>query len=229
MARVKLSAILSEISGSVGAATFQKNQCGTILRNKPVPRTFFTQESYYSKLFVQLAQQAWAALSSSEQESWNSFLNYNPSFQRKNSNILLSGFNLFLRYNLLRQRIGQSILSSFTYSPLLAVDLTPTIGYAGGVLYLNFTTAFRNDVSVILFKISPVLKNPGPSYRTKLKVLPISSFTPPGVLQYNIMSTYYDKFGVLPLAGESVLCGVTLISAVAPIVNKEMYFPVTVT
>lgn len=228
MARVKFSAVISEVRGSVGSGTFQNFKGGTILRNKPIPKQTWTLDNYYSRLFTQLAQQAWAGLTADEQANWNSFLDFAPAYQKNNKYVQLSGFNLFLKYNILRQHCGFAILTTFDYESLASLNLVPSIYLDTGVLYVNFNQVFSSDTSFILFKLSPVLKTPNASKRSRLRKIPLGSFTPPGVDTFNITSYYFDRYGVVPADGDKLLCGITFMSAVAPIVEKEVYFNVEI-
>lgn len=228
MARVKFSAVIAEVRGSVGSGTFQGYRGGALLRNKPIPKKTWTLDGYYSRLFTQLAQQAWAGLSSDQQQQWNSFLDFAPSYTRHNKQVLLSGFNLFLKYNILRQHCGFSILTTFDYESLASLNLVPSLYLDTGVLYVSFNQVFSNDTSFVLFKLSPVLKTANANKRSRLRKIPLGSFTPPGQSVFNLTSYYYDRFGVVPSDGDNILCGVTFMSAVAPIIEKEVYFNLTV-
>jgi len=70
MALVKYSALLERLSGKVGAAIFQENQAGPILRAfcPPVRRNTIRQQK--PRLVASVTQQGWQQLSVSQRDTW---------------------------------------------------------------------------------------------------------------------------------------------------------------
>lgn len=229
MARVKFSSIISDISGSVGTATFQKGHGGNIIRNKPYPTKIDSSYQYYSKLFMLQAQAAWYGLSSDEQSLWNSFLSYVPAYQRKNGLLLLNGYNLFVKYNMLHQHSGLGLFTTFTFTPLNMIDITPTVTNSGGLLYVDVVDDVNITNNFIVLKISAPLKVNSLAYKRKVRLMHIGGFGPTYYNHWNITSEYYTRFGLTPAVGDKLLVAITLCSSVSPIIVKEQYFQVTVT
>lgn len=223
MARVKFSALLSEVNGSVGAGCFQKYRGGSSLRNKPFPLGSLSQRQTTARVYVKQVQAAWAALTLAEQAEWGNFLSFNPCYQRHNSKVIVSGYCLFLKYNLLRLHAGLDILSSFTYTPLVYLPTEFSIVRAGAVFTVGFQEDFYDDVSYILLKLSPVKNNPTFSFKSRLRVIQLPYTGPAGQSQWDITDTYSDIFGYVPDSDDIMLASVLFFSAVAPIMGKEEF------
>lgn len=229
MARVKFSAIISDISGSVGAGTFQRYRGGSVLRNKPLPLNVRSGRQSASRNYVKQVQQAWADLTLDQQAEWASFVTFTPTFQKHNGNVIVTGYALFLKYNLIRLHAGLDLTSSFTYTPL---DYLPTnfiLDITGAVFSVGFDEDFYDDVSYILLKLSPVKPNPTFSYRSRLRVIALPYTGPVGQSSWDITSTYTDIFGYIPEVGDQLLASVIFFSSVAPIIGKEEFSIKTVT
>jgi hypothetical protein len=124
MARVKYSPFINAISGSVGNATFQNSQGGSIVRNKPVCTTRNSEYQTAVRAAMLQAEYGWRALTLAQQTQYNNYTKYSPDYQKKNPKSLLSGYSLFVKYNTLRILQGLAILTDIVYSE---IDYYPQI------------------------------------------------------------------------------------------------------
>lgn len=229
MARVKYSVLLSDVSGSVGRATFQKYAGGSTLRNKPIPRKQNTTFQAEARNYVSQVQTSWAGLTSDQQASWSSFTGFVSTFQKNNQKVLLSGFALFLKYNLIRLHAGLAILTSFSYTPLAVLPTSIGIVVSGGAMSISFDEDFIVATSFILVKFSPVKSNPTLTFKNRLRVIPLPVTYPSGQSEWDITSAYSERFGLIPSPGDKILGSVTFFSTVAPIIYKEDIQIITIT
>lgn len=227
MARVKFSAIISRVSGSVGQGCFQAYKGGNTLRNKPLPIKSPTEFQTLSRTYVRQVQIAWAALSENEQKQWNSFLSFVPAFQKKEQTVLLSGYQLFLKYNLIRLHAGFDILSTFNYSSLDDNTLSFDLGIDSGQLAIKFDEGFDSDYNNFLVKISPPFTTPSIAKQNRLRVIDHVHYFSGDYKNYVLKTGYERVFGTQPSVGQFVLVSITYFSTVNPIFYKERFYPFT--
>lgn len=102
MARIKYGALVTEIAGSIGGTTFQRNAYGFTIKNKPnvvIPNTNIQQ---VRKLGMRTVTTSWGELTQSERDAWDTYAELFPIPARLNTSSDLNGFNYFLKYHLLR-------------------------------------------------------------------------------------------------------------------------------
>ena len=101
MARIKFSAIVESIRGSIGGTTFQSNAYGFTVKSKPNVTQPNSLKQQQRKIAMQSVSRSWRALTSTERLSWEVYAStfVVPSKLNKDSN--LNGYNYFLKYNLL--------------------------------------------------------------------------------------------------------------------------------
>jgi hypothetical protein len=229
MARIKFSALISSIKGSVGSGTFQGYVGGYMLRSKPLPLRNPTADQLTARKYVAQVQSAWSALTEDERSQWSSFRSFVPSFQRKSKNVELTGFNLFLKYNLIRLHAGFEILTSFSFTSLDAKSFTPRFIVDGPQVNLVLGATIDDDEDWILFKVTPVFATASFSKKSKLRVLPVEPIQSVASETFQIDDWYEGKFGYAPDTGDQVVMEITRFSTVAPIIESPILYTNVVT
>lgn len=112
MARVTYGALITELAGSIGGITFQKNSSGNVARlksNLPVNATGLQQDQQ-----IKLSQimPAWSALSVAQKTGWNNFALAHPHVNQWNETKQLNGFQWFASCNINLLLTGQAMISS---------------------------------------------------------------------------------------------------------------------
>ena len=128
MARFKYGSLVSEISGSVGSATFQKSSYGNTLRNKPRPRRTNSPSQLEVRQIMMQVHNAWSNLTTAQRTQWAQFIGFAGATIRRDRSIMQTGHSYFLKYNFLRKFTGQTILDAPLYT-LLEVG-SPTISFS---------------------------------------------------------------------------------------------------
>jgi len=121
MARVTYGSGITELAGSIGGVTYQKNASGNIakLRSNPIVNPTSRQAIYQQQMAMLVA--FWPTLSHADKDLWNDLaaahLHTTPWGESKK----LSGYQWFLSCNIIRRKLTSIILStpySWTaYSP----------------------------------------------------------------------------------------------------------------
>jgi hypothetical protein len=124
MARIKLSPLLTEVRGSVGRSTFQRSQGGVSLRLKPLPSKKYSSSLQISKIIVSQVIAAWQGLSDAQRLLWSQYAAFSPIPMKGDHSRTLSGYNHFVKYNLIRCQSGLDILEDciFLSPDMLTID-----------------------------------------------------------------------------------------------------------
>jgi hypothetical protein len=219
MARVKFGSVISEVSGSIAGVTFQKYYGGSSIRKKPLPSKSASQSQVIARNFVAQVQQSWASLTDAQRQSWSSFLSYAPAFQSNNKKVVLKGYSLFLKYNLLRLHAGFTILTAISYAPLdlIIPEWSLTLDEGTSEFYFYFDSGVDPASYGLLIKASPSRLNPSLSSLSRMRVMAVQSY---GVAYdtYRIDNAFEAIFGVLPSIGDKLLVEMTLFLISAPII-----------
>jgi len=221
MARIQYASIVSEVSGSIGTATFQKSLYGNTLRSKPNPRKSSSIAQQYCRNLMMQLHQAWAALSDDQRRQWNQFVSFSSARINRDKSVLLTGHALFLKYNFFRLLSGLTVLSDFSYISIESFPLPEGIGTDGICAEIYYDTPFDGDLIWAVVKFSAPMK-------------PSLSFTPSGLrymysnwtgISLSVLSftqSYLDAFGAYPSVGQTVHFSSTFFSMLAPILSQEI-------
>ena len=139
MARIKYAGIISEASGSVGSATFQKSLYGNTLRLKPLSHKSGTVSQLYCRALMMQCQYAWRALTPATRIQWDQFISFSGQHIKADRGVLMTGHSLFLKYNFHRLLQRLSILGTPIYLSAPAWPSMSTISYNGGASWILFT------------------------------------------------------------------------------------------
>lgn len=112
MARIKYTAIVDQIEGSIGGTTFQKNQYGFSVRRKPNMTNPNRTLQERQKPIIANATRAWRGMTSTQRDAWATFASNNPQAIHSDPNVAMSGYAVFVRLNVFRQLSGMSLYTS---------------------------------------------------------------------------------------------------------------------
>lgn len=215
MARVKLSAILNDISGSVGGSTFQRSQYGLSLRSKPSPIHMVNSSTQLIQQYIKEAQYTWRYMNESQKGAYDRFSQFHPQYSKHNKTSLLSGYNLFMKHALIKLAAGfvPTPIIQFASPPL--VISPPVISRSGSDLTMNIGV----DISVLEFVVLAKMSRP-------LEFLRFSSKSSLRVVktQYNagnviwIQDSYMAVYNRLPSIGDYIHASFTVVCDASPII-----------
>ncbi len=122
MARIQLGALITDISGSIGGFTFQKNRSGRIIRSRGGTFKSSTPKQTISQSAHTTAIARWMELSFAEKELWNLFAIANTKVDKFGNVRTLSGLNWFESINATRLCFGLSLLLA---PPIFSLPASP--------------------------------------------------------------------------------------------------------
>lgn len=225
MAKVTLSPFLTLITGSVGNATFQKGIGGLSLRTKPIPRRSVSSSQYNSRLYLRQCQQAWLSLSTSQRSLWANFAMLKNQPLKKNRNVSLSVYNLFLKYNLLRLHAGWPLLLDITMDYVIDLLVDVVLTRTVSNLIIHMETDPLAPTSFFLLKLTSISRLSNFRYDKSIRVI---SLTPPFYDIQDITDTYLSIFGILPEIGDVVYSEIILGSLDSPALSSVYSNPLIV-
>jgi len=205
MARIIFSALVSEIRGSIGGTTFQKNAYGYTIKSKPNMIKPNSRTQNFTKNWFVTGQRAWAKLSRANRTAWNTWASTFPQFAKNNLDSQLSGFQVFSRNVYYRQLNNLAALAVPSFSP----DPIPTLEGAfsialdgiGGLIITQPTWGTTANYFLSVFVSSPI--KPSSNFlSTKTRFM--LSRTLSTSAANDIASTFITKFGQLPLEGQKL-------------------------
>lgn len=226
MARIKYTALVESIRGTIAGTTFQRNAYGYTVKAKPNMLNPSTNLQLAQQAQMTRIAQAWRSLSDANRSTWNTYAENNPRPSRLNPDSYLSGYNLFLLYHRYNQFITNTILAS----PSLDLDDAGAIEY---ILYLDGTaltwetnpTGMTGTWGAILYLTAII-----PLGREYINYTPrfITIGTYSSAMAFDLGDKYIDLFGANPADSQWVGMKIVLVNQVTAqvIVGPEVQIQV---
>lgn len=226
MARIKYSALVQSINGSIAGTTFQNNRYGFTAKRKSAikkPNTLYQQQR--KNLLMSNAQQ-WRVLSEANRTQWFNWAEANPTPTRLNPDAYLNGYNLFMAYHNYRRLVVPSFLNSPSNTLQNAGTYAKEVFLDGGVLTLEYVAIGITGTWYILVFMTP----PIPMGQEFVKFTPrlVGSSTMSSSGSVNVTSQYQTVIGVLPALGQWIgvrtvrICNTTAQILVDPVIQIEV-------
>ncbi len=160
MARITYGVIVTEIKGSIGGVTFQKNPSGSIIRSRPtLSKSSTTKQTLsHQKLGVLLFE--WQNITQAQRDLWNDFALAWTKVNKFGETKTLTGLNWFTSCNWFRLALNQSLLADPPAHDLPQAPPTFTLDFNDATMEIEFTQAhdFVNS-PVLVWASTPTRKN----------------------------------------------------------------------
>jgi len=141
MARIKFTALVQSIQGTIAGTTFQRNAYGFTVKSKPnMVRPTRIRQNLRKKVLADYSRE-WGSLTQTQRDEWISYAASFPIPSRLNPASDLNGYNYFCRYHNLVNQGGNSILltnpgttqASFSYTAGDLILDTGQLSYEGSM------------------------------------------------------------------------------------------------
>jgi hypothetical protein len=226
MAIVKYGALVTELRGSIGGTTFQRNKYGYSAKNKSLPGNVESTPRSNVKQAIRRISQHWATLSEANRNLWISFATTYPQPVKNNPSANMSGFAVFLKFNFFWYlRAGYIVNTpSFTLSSLPSF----TVAIVKSSSFLNFvpTVSATDLLTVFIVSVSNPVKESVNFAKNRVRYMSFCYADNSGV---SIDTAYVAQFGQLPNVGDWVFVKVTPTGLNAPYFWADQYFKVQIT
>lgn len=200
MARITYGSIITEIAGSIGGVTFQRNASGFIAKRKSLRFKKNTPKQSTSVNSFQSPLQLWSSLSEDSRTLWANFAaNYEKS-NKWNVVKFLNGYNWFMSINNNLFLVNEPFLNDppIYESPLSIPDYT--VSFALDEMFLDFSPTFVHDNHYLLVYTSPLLSSISLQNRKALRLTAIIS--PGSTTSFNLSSLWPSTHSTtLPVIG----------------------------
>ena len=201
MARITYGSIVTEINGSLGGTTFQRNGYGYTAKNKAGMVRPFTEYQKYVQSVMALAVKAWKTEPQTTRDSWNTWASVNPRYAKHDLTRQLSGQACFVKWHFYR------FLSSYyiDVSPQLVIpaqpEITLTLKTNGTLFNIDITCPSTAEAWNLYFFLSRPLPASQTFLGTKARFV---LFTTDLTQTRDIATEYISRFGSLPAVGDII-------------------------
>jgi len=209
--KTKFGAIVVDGRGKSGGHVFSKNKSGSYMRTKKSPANPRSTAQLGVRSRMTSNSQGWKGLTAAQVLAWNaaakSWTKHNVFGDKHNP----SGFNLYMWLNNNLGNIGSSLL---TDPPLAAsvgafATFSATMAKGTPAVSLAFTAAIPASAKVII-RATPGIGT-GKSY-IKNQLRQIGVMTTANTTPFNALTMYTTKYGVVPVAGQTVFFTATFVT-----------------
>lgn len=210
MARVTYGSLVTELNGSVGGTTFQRNAYGFTAKNKPNMLRPWTDYQKKMQLCMSRAIHAWSTIAATERVFWNTFASSNPQYSKHNPSSILSGYAIFVKWHFYHFLSDVDIVVS-PNSPIPSVPTVILSFFWNG----SECTIYQNVIGSsgqwdLYYFLSPPLPPTVNFYGTKTRyVIKSESFTD---YIYADLS-YYNMFGQHFTTGQRIAVSFFMVDA----------------
>lgn len=221
MAKVKFSALISEMRGKLNGSVFSRNRGGAYIRNKVTPLNPQTIFQVGVRSFFTTLTQAWRGLAAAERAAWNSAVANFVGTDIFGDSLTLSGANLHQRLNLNLLNIGEpAITTPPVPAPVIPfATMTLAVSEGGGTVAIAYTDVILATDTVLVFMtpgVSPGREFVKNDYRL-IGVMEAADVTP-----FDIAAAYITKFGAIPAEGQKIFVKVKTIIKLSGLQSGEL-------
>ncbi len=221
MARIKLGAFITEISGSLGGQSIQKNRSGISLKTKVNNVDQATHAQLEQRSIMLAVQNAWRSLSDEQRKAWHFSIDFFKAISFKDSSVQLSGRELFIRWNILLLTAGFSIVQNPDFESSYEIDSDFSL-YADD---FSFFAVFDSDPTVSNKAFLLNMSRSAPYYyspaRSSVKRI---DFIDMGAGGFNLQESFLSQHAVLPKVNDNISGALRQFSKVAPISSVPKRF-----
>jgi len=216
MARIKLGPVVTDIAGSIGGLTFQRNPYGIIARAKPVPIRKYTASQLTIRAHLRTIQNAWRALSDARRLQWARVPNFSGQSIRRDKSILISGYSLYLMYQLYHLINDQSLYTTIAYASLPDIPTLTELSYSSGILYAIFSGVVNPAELFFILKLGYPRLVP---QKYNLRGIRFIKAPWTSTASFNITASYLAAFGFIPPDVSYLSYSFRYFSTVSPVVS----------
>ena len=210
MAKIKLGAIVTQISGKLGGHVFARNRGGAYMRTNATPNNPQTAFQSAVRAIMAAISSAWSSLTNAQRNSWNDAVENFSRTDQFGDIRNLSGKALFQSLNQNLQNVGLAILNSAPEATSVPnSEFTLAAGSeATGVLDLTF--GGDTSGSKCLIFATPALTQGTSFVKNRLRVIEFIDGAAPAV--QDVGPAYTARFTAV-LEDQNIHVGVIIINA----------------
>lgn len=221
MAKVKFSALVSEMRNKLNGSVFSRNRGGNYLRNKVTPLNPQTSAQVQARSLLTSFSQAWRSLTEDQRSAWRAAVSNWARTDVFGDVVNPSGNTLYIRLNINVSLAGGTALT-LPPSPVGADALTAlslTADVSSTAMPITFApTPVPADHTLVIEStpaMSPGISNANSQFRV------IGTVDAAGTSPFAAWSAQVAKFGV-PVAGQKIFIRAKLINMLTGEVSQTL-------
>jgi hypothetical protein len=197
MAKIKLSALVSEMRGKLNGSVFSKNRGGAYIRTKVTPVNPQTTAQMAVRSALTNISQSWRALTAAQRAAWNGAVSNFTGTDIFGDIKTPSGINLYNKLNLNLNAIAEAPISA----PPAAVSvgffdsLAIVAGAGAGTVASTFTTVGESADQTVIVEATPCL-SPGKDF-VKSEYRQVGTFAGNAASPQALGAMIVAKFGAM--------------------------------
>jgi hypothetical protein len=163
MAKIKYSALVSEMRNKLNGSVLSKNRYGNYMRNKVTPVNPQTSFQTASRQLLASLSQGWAGLTDAQRQAWRDFAKTVPFTDIFGDQKFLDGKAMYVKCNANLTNVGEATISTpgqpTGFAPVSIID--SVMGEGSGELVTanaEIDTSMTNADFGILISMTPNLK-----------------------------------------------------------------------
>lgn len=216
MARLKFGALVSQMSGSIGGSTLQRSSFGHSIRSKPLPIHSRKPLQLIRRNWMSEIQSAWTNLSELQRNLWRQFVAYSGQKINNDSAVLISGYNLFLKYQFCRKLCNFPLLEEFTYIPIPQWPQAFIFANVANQLYIQFDRPIEENTYYFILSVSNP-RIPSRGFSPQNCRFMFCTQTAPDIFLFT--PDYVSNFGTPCQTGDTIHFTIYYFSLLAPLIS----------
>ena len=177
MAKIRMGAMVGQISGSVGTQTYSRNRYGAYVRLRAVPVRVTKTYAQAAKNRLSTASKVWGLLDEPTRAAWRTWAQTNPITDALGDKQILDGHAACTKLNAIQLQQGGAnlLVPPVTPAPVGLLTLSATVDVGTGDTELTFTpTPIGTDNKLWIW--AAVVNSPGVSFvRNLYKLIQVSA------------------------------------------------------
>ncbi len=196
MARIIYGSIITNIKGSIGGITFQKNGSGTIARLKPRKNQTNTQKQRDQQPRLKQLQREWNLLSLTNKILWNDFAAINKKIGLDGQEKKLTGYQWFLSINENLILINEDIKKAPPVYEIVNPINSAPLYWNQEVLFLSYNSSVDTSLYQSIGYCSFVLNSVSKFDFNKTRLLNKNSTLPQDLVfqRINLSDNYWNSY-----------------------------------
>lgn len=194
MARVTYGALITEMAGSIGGITFQRNSSGGIARLKPNMPVNSSANQQLQQIRLSKIIPAWNALSDANKILWEAFAAAHDHVNEWNITKTLNGFQWFASCNINLLLLPQAMLTAPpAWTAVAALDDFALVT-AAGTFDLDWTPSIDiTGYRLMIYATPPIRQS---TMKLRRSTFLIKKYDGGVIDTYSILSSYQTAFNV---------------------------------
>lgn len=217
MARIKTSAIISDIRGKIGGSVFQQSRGGLVFKNAPFASKRISSANSKVYALNQMVRNAWRNLTSYQLSAWVAFAGYSQVMQKNNKSLFLSANDLFYKTNFIRLLYGYDLLITPEFSKCQFLPITASLQLSGLDLVFQTSRVLDSLKEFVSLKVSPPLLPSVNSAKSRLRSV---IFSVSDSDTFIITSEYLEALKRFPVSGNALLFSYTNVNLLTGLQNN---------